>query len=56
MAVYLELLTGFDVGDEYRSTVEQLQNPVRTIPSRAQLPRKELEARIIELDIVVNLK
>ena len=56
MAVYLELSTGFSVGDVYRSAVEQLQNHVRTIPSGAQLSRKELEARIVEPDLVVDMK
>ena len=56
MAVYLELSTGFDVGDEYRSAVEQLQNHVRTIAFGAQLLREELEARIIEPDFVVDLE
>ena len=56
MAVYLELLTEFDVGDEYRSVVEQLQKHVRTIPSRALLPRKELKARIVEPDLIVDLE
>ena len=56
MAIYLELLTEFDVRDEYRSAIEQFQNHVRTIPSRAQLPRKELEVRIVEPDLVVDLE
>ena len=56
MTVYIELSTTFDVGDEYRSIIEQLQNHERTIPLRAQLSRKDLEARIVELDLVVDLK
>ena len=56
MAVYLELSTRFDVGDECCSAIEQLQNHVRTIPSRAQLPRKELEVQIVEPDLVVDLE
>ena len=56
MAIYLELSTEFDVEDEYWSAIEQLQNHVRTIPSRAQLPRKELEASIVEPDLVVDLE
>ena len=56
MAVYLELLTGFRVGDEYRSTVKQFQNHVRTIPSGAQLSREEFEARVVEPDLVVDLE
>ena len=56
MAVYLKLSTGFRDGDEYRSAVEQFQNHIRTIPSRAQLSKKELEARIVEPDLVVDLE
>ena len=56
MAVYLELLTRFDIGDEYRFAIEQLKNHVRTIPSGAQLSRKDLEERIVEPDVVVNLE
>ena len=56
MAVYLELLTGLRVGDEYRSVVEQFQNHVRTIPSGKQLSREEFEVRIVELDLVVDLE
>ena len=56
MAVYLELSIVLCVGDEYRSAVEQLQNHVRTIPSGAQLSREELEARIVEPDLVVDLE
>ena len=55
MAVYLELSTGFRVGDEYYCAVEQFQNHVRTIPSGAQLSREEFEARVVEPDLVVDL-
>ena len=56
MAVYLKFFTGFRVGDEYRSAVEQFQNYVRSIPFGAQLSREELEARIVEPDLVVDLE
>ena len=56
MTVYLELSSGFDVRDEYGSALKQLQNHIWTIPSRAQLPRKELKARIIEPDLILDLK
>ena len=56
MAAYLELSTGFRVGDEYRSTVEKFQNHVRTIASGVQLSREEFEARIVELDLVIDLE
>ena len=56
MAVYLELSISLRVGDEYCSTVEQFQNHIGTIPSRAQLSREELEAGIVELDLVADLE
>ena len=56
MAVYLELLTGLRIGDEYCSTVEQFQNHVGTIPSGAQLSREEFEAGIVEPDLVADLE
>ena len=56
MAVYLELSTSFRVGDEYCSAVEQFQNHIGTIPSGAQLSREVLEARVVELDLVVDLE
>ena len=56
MAVYLELLTGLRVWDEYRSAVEQFQNHIGTIPSGAKLSREELEARVVEPDLVVDLE
>ena len=56
MAVYLELPTGLRVEDKYRSSVEQFQNHIGTIPSEAQLSREELEARVVEPDLVVDLE
>ena len=56
MGVYLELSTGLRVGDEYCSAVEQFQNHVGTIPYGAQLFREELEARVVEPDLVVDLE
>ena len=56
MAVYLELSTGFRIGDEYCSAVEQFQNHVWTIPSEAQLSREEFKAGIVEPDIVADLE
>ena len=56
MAVYLELLTGLTIGDEYCSAVEQFQNHVWTIPSGAQLSREEFEAGIVEPDLVADLE
>ena len=56
MAVYLELLTGLRVGDEYRSAVEQFHNHIGTIPSGAQLSREEHEARVVEPDLIVDLE
>ena len=56
MAVYLDLLTGLRVGDEYCSAVEKFLNHIGTIPSGAQLSREELEARVVELDFVVDLE
>ena len=56
MAVYLELSTGLRIGDEYCSAVEQFQNHIGTIPSEAQLSREELEARVVEPDLVVDLE
>ena len=56
MAVYLELSTGLRVGDEYRSAVEKFQNHIGTIPSGAQLSREELQVRVVELDLVVDLE
>ena len=51
MAIYLELFAGSDVRDEHGSVLKQLQNHIRTIPSQAQLPMKELKARIVELEL-----
>ena len=56
MAVYLEFLIGLGIRDEYCSAVEEFQNHVRTIPSRAQLSREEFEAGIIEPDLVADLE
>ena len=56
MVVYLELLTGFRVRDEYCSTVEKVQNHIGTILSGAQLSREELEARVVEPELVVDLE
>ena len=56
MAVYLELSARSDVEDEYASTLRQFLNHVQTIPSWAQLPKKEFKARIVELDLIVDLK
>ena len=56
MVVYLELSTGQWVEDEYHSAVEKFQNHIGTIPSRVQLSREELEARVVELDLVVDLE
>ena len=44
------------VGDEYRSAMKRFQNHIGTIPSGAQLSREELEARVVEPDLVVDLK
>ena len=56
MAVYLELSTGLRIRDEYCSAVEQFQNHVWTIPSRAQFFREEFEAGIVEPDLVADLE
>ena len=56
MAIYLELLTGLRVRDEYCSAVEQFQNHIGTIPSGAQLSWEEFEARVVEPDLVVDLE
>ena len=56
MVAYLEFLTGLRIKDEYCSAVEQFQNHIGTIPSRAQLSREELEARVVKPDLVVDLE
>ena len=56
MVVYLELSTSLRVRDEYCSAIEQFQNHVGTIPSGAQLPREELEARVVKPDLVVDIE
>ena len=56
MAVYLELSTGLRIRDEYYSAVEHFQNHIGIIPSGAQLSREELEARVVEPDLVVDLE
>ena len=54
MVVYLELSTGLRIGDEYCSAVEKFQNHIGTIPSGVQLSMEELEARVVEPDLVVD--
>ena len=56
MTIYLGFSARSDVGDEYISAFKQLQNQIRTIQLRAQLPRKELKARIVESYLIVGLK
>ena len=56
MGVYLELSIDLRVGDEYRFAAEQFKNHIGTIPSGAQLSREELEARIVEPNLVVDLE
>ena len=56
MAVYLEWSIGLRVGDEYPSAVEKFQSHIGTILSGAQLSKEELEARVVEQDLVVDLE
>ena len=56
MAIYLELSARFDVKDKYGSTFKQLQTHIKIVPSRAQLPWKELKTRIIEPNLIIDLK
>ena len=56
ITIYLELSVRFDVRDKYGSTFKKLQNLIRIVPSRMQLPWKELKGRIVEPDLIIDLK
>ena len=56
MGIYLELFCKFDVRNKYGSALKQFHNHIRTVPSCAQPPLKELKVRILELYVIIDLK